>query len=117
MAKNEQTAEAAAPVTEAAAPATDNRYVKVTVPEGNEAGIEPGEYKRVELIRKLADPENVRFTRGEIAAFLTKWSGQKVAYQIVFQATKGGAGVKAAQKAEAAATAPTEGAQAEGVTA
>lgn len=100
MAKNEAPVADATAATEAA-PAADNRFIKVSIPEGHPSGLAAGEHKRIDVIRAMADTGN--FTRGEIAAELTKLQGVKVAYQIVFQATKGHPKIKAAQKAEAAA--------------
>jgi hypothetical protein len=111
MARNtEQTADtstAEAP-TETNAPAPeasseDQRFITLNVPEGDPSGL-TGVQKRTDVIRTLA--KTGEWTRGDIAKHISKLQGKKVPYQIVFQATRGIANVKAAPRGESAEAAP-----------
>lgn len=96
-----------APAAAATAEANDQRFITLNVPAGDPSGLE-GNQKRVDVIRALANTGE--WTRGDIAKHISTLQGTKVPYQIVFQATKGIANVKAAPRGEAA---PAETAQAE----
>lgn len=98
-----------------AVPPQDNRRILLNVPEGDPSGLS-GQQPRADVIRALAATGN--WERGAIAKHITSLqftpeqiaAGHKVAYQIVFQATKGMAGVKASPRGAAApvvAPAPT----------
>jgi hypothetical protein len=89
----------------AAAAEGDSRFIMLSVPTGDPSGLS-GQQKRVDVIRALA--KTGEWTRGDIAKHITKLQGTKVAYQIVFQATRGIPNVKKAERqvAEAPATAP-----------
>ena len=90
----------------------DERFKFVTRPGTNE------QVKRKDYILELwtgaatsNNPEGKKFSRGEIARHLTEITGKKVAYQIVFAATKKVAGGPPAAETPAAggAPAPAEG--------
>jgi hypothetical protein len=89
--------------TAAATDGNDNRFITLNVPEGDPSGL-TGEQKRVDVIRALA--KTGEWTRGDIAKHISKLQGVKVPYQIVFQATKGIANVKAAPRGDNAEAAP-----------
>lgn len=94
---------------------TDQRFMKLNVPAGDPSGLE-GEVKRVDYIRALWKTGD--YTRGEIRKMVCDL-GDDIAYQIVFQATKGqGAGKmadrgKKAEEAEEATEVATEESAAE----
>jgi hypothetical protein len=94
----------------------DNRFITITVPEGDpvttlgenplkageQLALSAGAHKRVDYIRALA--KTGEWTRGDIAKQVTKLqygtSGRKVPYQIVFQATRGIPNVKKAPRGD-----------------
>lgn len=97
----------------AASGGDDSRFIMLNVPEGDPSGL-TGQQKRVDVIRALA--KTGEWTRGDIAKHISKLQGVKVAYQIVFQATRGIPNVKKAERQAAeAAPASGESAPAEGV--
>jgi hypothetical protein len=94
--------------TAAATEGNDSRFVMLNVPEGDPSGLS-GQQKRVDVIRALA--KTGEWERGRIAKHISQLQGSKVAYQIVFQATRGIPNVKKAERQEAA-PATAEGAPA-----
>jgi|GEM_PF-6206561 len=92
-------AEASEVEAEAEAPAEKkSRAIMLTHPETGE------EVRRLDYIRELW--VTGEYTRGEIARHLSEISNKPVAYQIVFQATKGLAGGPVRQRKAPEAEAP-----------
>lgn len=107
MAKNTEVATDTAVAESTATP--DSRLIMLDVPAGHavttlgEHALAAGKHPRNAVIRAFA--RTGEYDRGSIAKIISELQGVKVAYQIVFQATKGIPNVKAAPKAEAAAPA------------
>jgi hypothetical protein len=104
----EASATEAPATTEGAAASADSRFKMLDVPEGHASGLS-GRQKRVDVIRAMANTG--QYTRGQIKTAINEL-GDPIAYQIVFQATRGIDNIpKAERKAKEAPAA--EGATAE----
>jgi hypothetical protein len=68
-----------------AAPKTDKR--RIVLQENAELGIPAGGEPRADFIRRQW--QSGQYTRREITDMVSKAQGEEIAYQIVFQATKG----------------------------
>lgn len=96
---NNQNAEATAEA-DSTESKSDSRHIMIDVPTGDPSGLS-GSQKRVDVIRALA--KTGEFTRGAIAKHITELQGgKKLAYQQVFQATRGIEGIPAAQRGKPA---------------
>lgn len=101
---NGETAEATeAPAEATAEKGADSRFKMLNVPTGHASGLS-GEQKRVDVIRALANTG--KYTRGEIKKQINEL-GDPIAYQIVFQATRGIEGIPKAERKAPAAPAET----------
>ena len=113
---NQPEAEASTGTADAGEAKADSRLIMLNVPTGHpvtslganplnsaeQLALAAGSHPRNAVIRALA--KTGEWTRGDIAKEITKLQfpngGGKVAYQIVFQATRGITNVKAAQRGE-----------------
>ena len=105
---NNEAGETPAAATEEAT--VDSRLIMIDVPEGHASGLS-GSQPRNAVMRALASTGE--WTRGEIAKEITKLQGKKVAYQIVYQATKNIKETKMVQRGEEAGETAGETAAAE----
>jgi hypothetical protein len=83
----------------------DSRFKMLDVPEGHASGLS-GQQKRVDVIRAMA--KTGQYTRGQIKTAINEL-GDPIAYQIVFQATRGIDNIPKAER-KAKAEAPAESA-------
>lgn len=85
MAKSNKDAEGVTDTAETEAPKQDKR--RIVLPENAELGIPAGGEPRADFIRRQWATK--QYTRREITDMVSKAQGTEVAYQIIFQATKG----------------------------